>query len=239
MDIKEIDKKANQLLVKYVEQRIIDEEIVGKAIIFFNQYYNLVEHPITREDVEKLASIDFSLKLDFLFWRALNPKTEEEINQFYRINSYGFFRSLLKNMDIMHYENVLKETILPHLQKHQHKTILDYGAGSGYLTILLHKLDFRVSFAEINKISVDWMRYITKELNFDIEVIDLQEQEIENNYDIIILKDVVEHLPSTEYMANLLKKLSTKTKNIFVFPDKIEKDEDYLPMHFKYELKNG
>ena len=221
-----------------MEQRIIDEEIIEKSIIFFNQYYNLVEHPITREDVKKLSSIDFSLKLDFLFWKALNPETEEEIKQFYRITPYDFFRNLLKNMDIMHYEKILKEIILPHLRKNNHKTVLDYGGGSGYLTILLHKLDFKMSLAEINKISIDWMKYITKELNFDIEVIDLQEQEIENNYDIIIIKDVIEHLPSQKYITNLIERLSKNTKNIFIFPDKLDKEEDYMPMHFNYEFKN-
>jgi len=239
MDIQEIDNISCKITKKYLEQRIIDEEITEKAIIFFNQYYNLVEHPITREDIEKLASIDFSLKLDFLFWKACNPETEEEIKQFYRITPYDFFRNLLKNMDIMHYEKVLKEIILPHLRKNNHKKVLDYGGGSGYQAILLHKLGFKTSFAEISKISVEWMKYLTKELNMDIGVIDLQEQEIEDNYDIIILKDVIEHLPNTKYITNLIETLSKKTKNIFIFPDKLDKEEDYMPMHFSYEFKNG
>ena len=239
MDIKEIDSISEKLAKVYLEQRIIDEEIVGKAIIFFNQYYNLTEHPITREDIEKLSSVDFSLKLDFLFWKSLNPQTDTEINWFYEITPYDFFRNLLKNMDVMHYEKILKGIVIPYLRKESHQVVLDYGGGRGYLAILLHKIGLKVSFAEINKVSIEWMRYITKELNFDIEVIDLLKQEIENNYDIILLKDVLEHLPGRNHIKNLLEKLAKHTKILFIFPNKMTKEEDYMPMHFNYELRNG
>ncbi len=236
MDIKEIDKISEELAKKYLEQRIIDNQIVDKAIIFFNQYYNLVEHPITRDNVEKLSNIDFSIKLDFLAWKMFEPKTDEEIKRFYRVTPFDFFRNLLKNMDVMHYEKILKKIILPHLRKNNYKTVLDYGGGSGYNAILLDKLGYKISFAEISKISIEWMRYITKELGVNIEIIDLQEEEIKNNYDTIILKDIIEHLVNPEQVLN---NLSKNTKNLLIIPEKIEKTEDYLPMHFPYEIKNG
>ena len=79
------------------------------------------------------------------------------------------------------------------------------------------------------------MRYITKEFGFNIDIIDLQEKEIEDNYDSIILKDVLEHLVNP---TALLDKLTIKTKNLIITPDKIDKVEDYLPMHFGYKIQD-
>lgn len=235
MDIKEIDEKYIQTRKQFLEHRIKNSELISKAIAFFNQYYNLVEHPFTLEDAEKLASIDFSLKMDFLHWFTINPKTEVEVNNFYRHTPFEFFKNLFKNMDIMHYE-ILGENIIPELKKVSCKTVLDYGGGSGYLAILLHKLNFQVTFSEINKISLDWMRYITKENNLNIDILDLQENKLERTYDAIIIKDVLEHLSNPQ---GILDMLGSKAKNLIVIPNKIDKVEDYLPMHFGYEIKNG
>ena len=99
----------------------------------------------------------------------------------------------------------------------------------------MSKLGYKVSFAEVNKISLEWVKYITKELNIDIEIIDLCESEITNNYDLIIVKDVLEHLLNP---APLIETLSKKTKRLLIIPEKMDKNEDYLPMHFTYEIKN-
>jgi 2-polyprenyl-3-methyl-5-hydroxy-6-metoxy-1,4-benzoquinol methylase len=234
MDIKEIDQKYINARKQFLEYRIKDKELIDKAIIFFNQYYNLVEHPFTIEDIDKLSSIDFSLKMDFLHWFTINPKTEEETNKFYRHTPFEFFKNLIKNMDIMHYQ-ILGENILPELKKNSCKTILDYGGGSGYLAMMLNKLGFQITFSEINKISLDWMRYITKELSIDIKILDLQENKLEQTYDAIIIKDVLEHLSNPQ---TILDMLGTKAKNLIIIPNKIDKVEDYLPMHFSYEIKN-
>jgi 2-polyprenyl-3-methyl-5-hydroxy-6-metoxy-1,4-benzoquinol methylase len=234
MDIKEINKKQEALKIKYLESRIIDEEIVEKAIVFFNQYYNLVEHKFTREDMDKICNLDFSIKLDFLHWTAINPQNENDVNKFYRNTPFEFFKNLLKNMDIMHYIEIIDKVILPLLKKNNVKTVLDYGGGSGYQAILLHKLGYKITFSEMNKLSVEWMRYITKELNLNIEVIDLVESKIENNYDVIIFKDVLEHLVNPKPIINILQ---SKTKKLIIIPNKVERSEDYLPMHFPYSIE--
>jgi 2-polyprenyl-3-methyl-5-hydroxy-6-metoxy-1,4-benzoquinol methylase len=234
MDIKEIDSKFIQARKQFLEYRIKDNEIIDKAIIFFNQYYNLVEHHFTIEDIEKLSNIDFSLKMDFLHWFTINPKTEEEVSNFYRHTPFEFFKNLIKNMDVMHYQ-ILGENILPELKKLKGKVVLDYGGGSGYLSILLHKLGYNVTFTEVSKLSLEWMKYITKELNFDIKIIDLQESKIEGNYDAIVIKDVIEHLINPQ---EILGMLSEHTNCLIIIPNKIDKKEDYLPMHFSYEFNN-
>lgn len=233
MNIQEIDNKYIQARKQFVEHRIKDNELITKAITFFNQYYNLVEHPFTLEDVEKLSNIDFSLKMDFLHWFTINPQTEIEVGKFYRYTPFEFFKNLIKNMDIMHYQ-ILGENILPELKKAKCKTVLDYGGGSGYLAMMLDKLSFKVTFSEVSKISLDWMKYITKEDNLDINILDLQENKIELTYDAIIIKDVLEHLTEPQTVLDILSK---HTNNLIIIPDKINKKEDYLPMHFSYEIK--
>ncbi len=235
MDIQEIDNKYLQVTKTFLEYRIRDDEIITKALTFYNNYFNLVEHPFTLEDIDKIANIDFSLKMDFLHWTTINPKTPEEINKFYRNTPYEFFKNLIKNMDIMHYHILIRD-ILPRLRDTSCKTVLNYGGGSGYLEILLTKLGFKVTFSEINKISLDWIKYINQELKLDIKIIDLQDSKIEENYDMIIIKDVLEHITNPEEVINELQK---KTKNLVIIPYKLDKKEDYLPMHFNYEIRNG
>ena len=234
MDIKEIDSKYIQARKQFLEYRIKDKELIDKAIIFFNKYYNLIEHPFMLEDIERLANIDFSIKMDYLHWFTVNPKTEEEVSKFYRYTPFEFFKNLIKNMDIMHYQ-ILGDNILLTLKKSGCVTVLDYGGGSGYLAMMLNKLNFKVTFSEVNKVSLDWMKYITKEKNLDIDILDLQESKIEKTYDSIIIKDVLEHLTNPQLV---LDSLSKHTNNLIIIPDKITKEEDYLPMHFGYEIKN-
>ena len=236
MDTKEIDELHFRVKKKYLEYQLKDTEIIEKAIIFFNKYFNLTEHPFTSQDIEKLSNIDFSIKLDFLHWKSREPQDEQELIQFYRNTPFEFFKNLFKNMDVMHYEEILAKRILPELKKTKAKTVLDYAGGSGYQAILLHKLGFDVSFAELNKISIEWMRSITKELNFDIKIIDLEKEQIIENYDAIIIKDVIEHIPDP---GSLLQILNKKTDKLMIFPDKMTAEEDYLPMHFCYEFNQA
>ena len=234
MDIEEINKKYKEIRNKYLESYIKDDEIINEAISFFNSYYNLYEHPFTLEDINTISNISFSLKIDFLHWSAIQPKSEKEIINFYRNTPFEFFKNLLKNMDIMHYESIFNLNILPFLNKNNVHTILDYGGGSGYMSLLLEKMKYKTTFSEINKLSIEWMKHIVKKFNYNIDIIDLYDNQIENNYDAIIIKDVIEHILEPEELLSCLNK---KTKPLIIIPNKMEKVEDYLPQHFPYILK--
>ena len=173
-----------------------------------------------------IANLDLSLKLDSMLWKSIKPSNETEELSFYRNTPFEFIKNLVKNMDGMHQD--IFDYINNIIAKNDHKSILDYGGGSGYLSMRLHNKGYNVTFSEVNLLSLEWMDYITKKKNMDIKIIDLYNNKITNKYDVIIIKDVAEHVSNPDKLLNELKKM---TNNLIVLPGMCLGEEDYLPMH--------
>jgi len=80
--------------------------------------------------------------------------------------------------------------------------ILDFGSGTGNLAKFLSDRGYNVKCFEIDKKSVDWLRNIQK-----LEVL---KDPFKKKYDVIIMEQVLEHLPNPLLTLHKLKKCLNK-----------------------------
>lgn len=221
----------NTILKRFLETPIRDNALIEEARYFLNDYYGLKEHPFSKEEMDTLSNHSLSLKMDMMLWKFVNPKTQEEKRLFYRNTPFEFIKNLYKNMDGMHLDIFNK--FLRKIKEVKAHKILDYSGGSGFLAIQLYRKGFDITFSEINKLSIEWMRHLAKSEDIDIKIIDLFEEEIKETYDMIIVKDVLEHLDEPFVFLN---KISKFTRTTLVYPEECMGEEDWLPMHKEYSI---
>jgi hypothetical protein len=229
---------AEKFSKEWLEEMHYDWELVDEMIAFFNAYYKMTEHPLDRKTAFLLGDYTdenshLAILIDSLMWKAINPHSQEEINYFYRITPFELMVNWFKAMGNS------TESICEYLEKklkgHSYKTILNYGGGSGWISVWLAKRGYEVTHTEINLPSLEWMKYISKKLNLNIKVIDLMKETIEPMYDMILVKDVFEHLKDPQKLYEFLLPRS----NCLIYePDNVEGPLDTEPMHFKFKGVN-
>ena len=72
-------------------------------------------------------------------------------------------------------------------------SLLDFGAGSGDLCMVLSQAGFKVSYTDINKLLIDFAKWRFKRQNLDIKVLDNQSLKGQR-FDSLLSFDVFEHL---------------------------------------------
>lgn len=97
----------------------------------------------------------------------------------------------------------------------QNKTILEIGSSTGYMTKLFLNNGCIVDVVETNKEAlVKLPKGVRGVLNCSIE--DLEIKNLPDDYDYIILADVLEHLVSPEKALKLIYKIATKKTRLII-----------------------
>jgi len=124
--------------------------------------------------------------------------------------------------------------ILNLLEDQHNKKILDYGCNTGYIA---HKIkccapDNKVYGVDINEFAIK--RAKAKYKNIEFSVID--DNFIDNNFDVIIISHVLEHIRNRKaFMNNIAKMLSKKGKVIIAVPQERIRG-DATPVQLLYNL---
>ena len=120
-------------------------------------------------------------------WEAAEPKSREEVEEFYR-KTKNYIEDLKEwNSSKMWKDEA--ETVLRWLRKYECKRILDFGGGIGSFAKLARDNGFECDYYEINEASIEYARRMN-----GLEVAG----DITKNYDAVVMLDVVEHLPEPE-----------------------------------------
>ncbi|MBI4137102.1 methyltransferase domain-containing protein, partial [Candidatus Roizmanbacteria bacterium] len=174
-------------------------------------------------------------------WRQKNPQTPEEIKKFYKetenylydLTNWHFKKRRQFDIELLERMEEIK------IFGNKPRDILDFGCGIGQNAIMLARKGYSVTIADLQSKTLDFaeFRFEEHKLPYDIWRTDTEEMPaeklgIEQKYDVILLFDVLEHLPKEELrnIANKLKKMKhNETEIIITAP--FGKTAEH-PMHF-------
>jgi 2-polyprenyl-3-methyl-5-hydroxy-6-metoxy-1,4-benzoquinol methylase len=136
-------------------------------------------------------------KQEWLFW---NPKTESQINWFYKTSiSYLFANA----------SHILNNNIINDIPTKS--TVFDFGGGSGNYSYSLIDHGCNCIYFDISILQKKFVEYVSLKYNLPILIIDYDENYIpiyNKKVDFIIALDVIEHIPNYEkyiqYFSNII-----------------------------------
>jgi 2-polyprenyl-3-methyl-5-hydroxy-6-metoxy-1,4-benzoquinol methylase len=199
---------------------ILDKKVIRRLA----EYFQLT-------DEQAVCMIKVGTRLNKEFWDILDPKTDAQVREFYRlVPSYPFSLS---------YGHMLRAQVnfRRKIVKMSGGEVLDYGGGVGDLSLALAKRACKVVYADIGGKTFAYAKWLlAREGHGDIPVMDVESDRDKiwsNKYDTIICLDVLEHIPRSEdILALMAGSLRNKGKLIITGLD-CYGATDEQPMHLK------
>jgi len=163
------------------------------------------------------------------FWYCLNPKTEEDIRNFYVEDPFYVF-----NLTIWHSTKgqiKLRKKMIG-LAKGK---VLDYGAGVGDMCIMAKNKGLDVDYANLSGRVFDYAKWLFNKRGKSIKMIDLSKEKISSNYDTIFCIDVIEHVKNPkELLKDFVSRLNNGGYLMITALNPVTGEE--IPMHFGFDF---
>jgi len=169
-------------------------------------------------------------------WNKANPKTNEEVKQFYRDDKSAIFALFQWHFTQRRQFDV---ELITGMHSRKPKNILDFGCGIGQNAIMLGREGFNVTIADLDSPSFEFAkeRLNKHKVPFKEWNLDKEETPPEEKYDVIMLFDVLEHLTYDELKIVVEKIIKLKHESTFIlWTTNYGKSEAY-PMHFDEDEK--
>lgn len=171
------------------------EELIDDIVEYTNR---------TRHDVDLDIMVGPGLMNES--WTKANPKTTEDILKFYKETELYLYDLALwhfserRKFDIelmtslKHQWDKKKETIF----KDKTPKLLDFGCGIGQNSIMLARIGFEVTLADLDSKTLAFTEHRFKKHNVPCKVwkVDIEDMPPEEKYDFILAFDVFEHMDS-------------------------------------------
>lgn len=215
----------------YYETTFLDKELLNDAIEFYNKYFGYQQYAITEREALNYAELGPRLGADL--WRSVMPKSEEDIDVFYRITPFYFFHDLVRFMDGLHRSQTQEIIDEPF------DNVLDFGGGSGGFSMALEKAGKRISYYDTSHICRSWMKWIVAKHGLKIKVLDEAPKEGCKEYGFIVAKDIAEHVIDPGKLYKYLTTLLKEKGRMIYTQIPCCGPEEFAPMHFKVDLKDG
>jgi len=208
----------------YFQTVFLDDFLFKSAMEFYNQYFGYIENPITKD--EALSYSHLGVRLNSDLWKSMMPMTEEKMDYFYKITPFHFFHDIVRFMDGMHME--IKHELL----EAGYKKVLDFAGGTGGMALFFAQNGCDVTFYDSSDIHSAWMKWISNKLNLNIKIV-TQQSDINEKYDLVMAKDIAEHVIDPGSLLEYFKSLINEGGKVYYTQFPCCGPEELAPMHFK------
>jgi len=159
-------------------------------------------------------------------WYCLNPKTDEEIRNYYKENPFYVF-------DIIFWHATKEQRMLrSEISGLAKGRVLDYGGGVGNICMMVADKKLEVDYADLPGRTFNFAKWLFKKKRYNIFMIDLSKDKISKKYDTIFCIDVIEHVTNPkDLLRDFVNYLTPRGQLIITALDPIV--NELLPMHFK------
>lgn len=225
---KQIKESLKERYNRYNSKVILDKKLIKDLVEYSNQNYAWFH--LNFDEVVWLGRL--GNKLNENLWNILNPTTEEEIKNFYRVVPYYIFR--LPYWHMQRGQRKFRKKVV----KYSFGNVLDYGGGPGDLSIKLAEKGLNVTYVEIQGITMDFARWLFERRGYKnkIEVLDVEKDEEKiwgKEYDTIICIDVIEHIPHPRIVLERMARCLRNKGRLITTQLKSQGPVEDAPMHFE------
>lgn len=203
---------------KWYAMVALDKDMVRNLAEYFNFSYQ-----------EAKCILEAGERIDAELWKIFNPKLEDDIKKFYKINTFQPFSLAFWHMT--NGQRKLRSRIIELSQGN----ILDYGGGIGDTSLMLAKKGLDVTYADISGKTLEFAQWLMKKNNHpEIKVFDIdkdRERIWSRNYDTIISIDVVEHLLQPQKVIERMAEHLNENGRLIITGLSSSGSTDDHPMH--------
>lgn len=219
---------------RYNSKVILDKKLINDLVEFSNQNYAWFH--LNFDEVVWLGRL--GNKLNENLWNILNPTTEEEINNFYRILPYYIYRLSYWHME--RGQRKFREKVV----EYSFGDVLDYGGGPGDLSVKLAEKGLNVTYADVQGITMDFARWLFERRGYKnkIGVLDVEKEGGKiwmKEYDTIICIDAIEHIPHPEIVLERMAKHLRNNGRLIITQLKSSGHVEDAPMHFEVNFNES
>ena len=223
---KQIKEPLKRIYAKWNSKIILDKGLIKDLIEFYNANFNYHDFKLSYSDTIFLCKLGTRLNADL--WNIINPKTEEEIKKFYEITPYYLFEAAYVLMDIQH------RRFRKRIMNYAFGDVLDYRGGIGIISLELAKKGLNVTYGDVSGITMNFAKWLFEKRGYAISVIDLErEPELLREYDTIICRDVIEHIPHPEVVLERMARCLKENGRLIITQLKSSGPVEDAPMHFE------
>lgn len=161
-------------------------------------------------------------------WEKINPNTknETEVNNFYMVTDAYIYELMAANYIVQTLYSYF--VLIEKLKSKNIKTILDYGAGAGTLSILFKELGYNVIYADLPGKTFNFAKWRFKQRGLDIKMIKIKNRNFikDLDFDCILCTEVIEHLVNPlKYLKDFKKYL--KKGQYLIVSESCEYTDDF------------
>lgn len=207
---------------------------------------------LSERDIKKNMLVEVPVHEDWEHM-SINPKDHKDINRFYsETNSYVY--------ELMAANHIVQTlftfaVMAERMQRLGVQTVLDYGGGAGTISILLSRLGYKVTFADLQSKTANFAKWRFAARDLAIPVVELSGDESSDlttgalknlQFDCIISTEVIEHvLYPLELIQSFASKLfqggiaivSESCNYTEQFASHLESNKKYGGVHFIEQMR--
>jgi SAM-dependent methyltransferase len=194
----------------------LDEEIIGDIQAYFN---------LDRKEVIWLMRSGGRLNSDF--WKIMNPKTDQEKDEFYQLTPFYIF-----DLSWWHMTR-FQRNFRGNVSSHAKGSLLDYGGGIGDFSAKFRKAGFFVDYADVEGRTFEFAKWLFARRGLEVGMINLSREQLAKSYDTIFCIDVIEHVPDAKSVLETLSRHLNPGGKLIITGLKINEESNIHPMHQK------
>lgn len=210
---------------------------------------DLVKHT-GRSEEEVLMDIMVGPGLMKEAWHEANPQTFEQEKEFYKgtdkylydLALYHFGEKRKYDIELCTKLRGMWKKLSGTIYQGRNPNVLDLGSGIGQNSLMLARLGFDVTLADLDSKTLDFakFRFTEHDMPHKVWMVDKEEMPPDKKYDFILLEDVLEHLPLSEIKkyAEKIQKLKHPGTEVIMsnaFGKNVGGVKDSHPMHYEVE----
>ncbi len=181
---------------------------------------------ITFEEAQQRVE-QYSVGMAAEKWGTKNPKTKEQVENFYKEEDFYLYELISWN-----YANSLYQSFCQPLLHYHGKKILEIGGGIGSLCIALAYAGNQVTYCDISEVLCRFAKQRFGDRGLNIPIV--KNLTGLRDFDIVVANDFFEHIHK-DALPKLLKEIASVLKDDgFVYHRSNFGQQDIFPMHFDH-----